>query len=532
MKKRPLEDRAAHGLMTRRNFLHRLGVAGGSALVFEAMNAWELGGQSAGVRPELTGLPRQNRVIVLGGGMAGLTTAFELRRRGYDVRLLEARTRVGGLNWTVRGGTEETEIDGERQVCRFDEGHYLNAAPWRIPHSHTGLLGYCRELGVPLEVFINENESGYLYHEGEQFGPLAGKRIRLREAKADMRGYTAELLAKATSQDALDLPLSADDKERLVTYLVNEGYLDSADHAYRGTTAGGFSVASGLGPGDQKDPHDFLALLRSGHGNHFRSINAFQQQATMFQPVGGMDQIPMAFHRAMRDQITLGAEVRQIRKTDNGVRVVYSERGGPEQEVTGDYCVCSIPLHILSRIDSDLSPDMAAAISQVSYGPNAKIALQMRRRFWELDDQIYGGHSNTNLPTGSLSYPSHGFHGEKGVLLAFYGGGPTGMQLSTLPFQERYEWALTHASKLHPQMREAYESGFAVNWNRIKYNDGGLPGWSPAARQAAFPRLHEPDGRIYIALAAATFNAGWQEGAIASAWNTVEQLHQRAMTDV
>ena len=92
-------------------------------------------------------------------------------------------------------------------------------------------------------------------------GPLADKRVRLREVKADMIGYTCELMAKAVNQDTLDRPLTADDKEKFVSFLVSEGYLDSADHAYKKN--------SGRGPGD---PHDFQALLQSGFGNRIRSV--------------------------------------------------------------------------------------------------------------------------------------------------------------------------------------------------------------------------------------------------------------------
>ena len=57
----------------------------------------------------------------------GTVVGYELGKLGYDFRILEARDRVGGLNWTVRRGTEHTEIGGgERQVCTFDEGLYVN----------------------------------------------------------------------------------------------------------------------------------------------------------------------------------------------------------------------------------------------------------------------------------------------------------------------------------------------------------------------------------------------------------------------
>ncbi|HUR32497.1 MAG TPA: FAD-dependent oxidoreductase, partial [Vicinamibacterales bacterium] len=154
--------------LTRRNFLERFGMVGGSALVMTAMHQWELLGQSAGVRPTLSGKPRNARVIILGAGVSGMTAGYELSKLGYDVKILEARDRVGGVNWSVRKGATHTELGpgGETQVCSFDEGLYVNAGPWRIPHWHEGVLGYCKELGVPLEMFVNEAEASYFYFEG------------------------------------------------------------------------------------------------------------------------------------------------------------------------------------------------------------------------------------------------------------------------------------------------------------------------------------------------------------------------------
>jgi hypothetical protein len=56
--------------MTRRNFLERFGMVGGSALVMSAMHQWELLGAQAGPRPSLTGRPKNANVIVLGAGIS------------------------------------------------------------------------------------------------------------------------------------------------------------------------------------------------------------------------------------------------------------------------------------------------------------------------------------------------------------------------------------------------------------------------------------------------------------------------------
>src|SRR5919201_6311416 len=111
----------------------------------------------------------------------------------------------------------------------FDEVHYLYAGPWGIPYTHTGILNYCTELGVPLQIFVNEADNSYFYYDGAAAGRLSNKRVRLREVKADLIGYTNELLVKAINQHQLDLPLTADDTQRFVNFLVAQGYLDTSD---------------------------------------------------------------------------------------------------------------------------------------------------------------------------------------------------------------------------------------------------------------------------------------------------------------
>jgi monoamine oxidase len=50
----------------------------------------------------------------------------------------------------------------------------------------------------------------------------------------------------------------------------------------------------------------------------------------------------------------------------------------------------TIPLKVLAKIPSDFSAAHQAAIGGVNYGNAIKIAWQSRR-FWETDDNIYGG---------------------------------------------------------------------------------------------------------------------------------------------
>ena len=506
-------------MLTRRQVLQRFGILGGSSLIIGAMDTWGLMGAPSRPRPILSGARPDTRVIVLGAGFSGLTVGYELGKLEYDYRILEARDWVGGLCWTVRRGAQHTEIDGETQVCRFDEGQYLNAGAWRIPHRDQGVLGYCKELGVPLELFVNWSDANYFYEEDPELGALSGKRVRLREAKADLWGSTTELLAKAMDQGQIDVPLTEEDKELLIEFLVGAGYLDSEDHVYRPPTSRG-----------SEDRHDLNALLRSGFGGRVRSLYVGTGGPhPVFQPIGGMQEITSAFQRAIGDRISLNAEVRSIRQSEDGVRVVYRDtRTGEEREETGDYCVCCLPMSVLKTIDVDLSPDMATAVEDTGHSTSAKMGLQMKRRFWEEDDGIFGGHLwSRSLQLGEFSYPSNDFFTDKGVLLGYYGGGGQA-GLSDMPVRERVEHVLTQASKVHPQIREEFESAYSVWWDKVPYSLGAY-GRTPSLELRE--QLSKPDGRLYLGSAGTSTRPAWLEGAVQSAWRTVEALHERAMRE-
>ena len=511
------DKRMNPSVMTRRQLLARFGAVGSASLVVGAMNTWGLMGAPSGPRPMLQGRPPGTRVLVLGAGLSGLTVGYELGKLGYDCRILEARDRVGGLAWTVRRGAGHTEVGGESQVCRFDDGQYLNAGAWRIPNTEEGILGYCKELGVPLELFVNSSDANYFYEEDPEIGPLSGKPVRLREVKADLWGSTTELLAKAMEQGEIDVPLTEEDKELLVEFLVRAGYLDSESHVYQPPNSRG-----------SEDPYDLGALLQSGFGSRVRSLEVGTGGPDpLFQPVGGMMEIPLAFGRTLGDRITLGAEVKTIRQTGDGVRVVYQEtRTGVEREEIADYCVCCLPMAVMKGIDANLSAEMTEAVNDSSHAAVAKMGLQMRRRFWEEDEGIFGGHLwSQSLQLGEFSYPSNGFFTQKGVLLGFYGSSQMA-DLADMPLEARIDHVLTQASKVHPQMREEFESAYCVWWEKVPYSLGA---WHSTPRGARLEQLSKADGRIYMGCAGAGSRPAWLEGAVQTAWRTVETLHERVM---
>lgn len=509
-------------MATRRDFLHAIGRAGGYSAAYLAM-------QGMGLLPDFANAAQLNlepgsgkgvKIVILGAGIAGLASADELLKAGYDVTILEARDRVGGHNWTVRNGDKVESTDGSVQRCSYDSGHYFNTGPARLPTHHQAILGYCKELGVELEVEVNSSRTAYLRNAKAN----GGKPIQFRRAINDTRGHVSELLTKAINQGALDKELSAADKERMVAFLKQYGDL-SPDLFYKGSKRSGYTSLPGAAEavGIPNDPLDLSTLLDLDMWTSVIFEDSIDDQATMLQPVGGMDMIPKALARKIGPAVfKLMSEVQEIRRTATGARIVYRDRAtGKTHEIMADYVICTIPLPVLARIPSDFSDPIKKNIGDVYYGNAVKIGFESRR-FWETDFRIYGGLSFTKDPGATIWHPSGGFHRDKGILVYYiYMGGEA---VTSRPLSEQHLFAQREIDALFPGHGPELGKPVVVNWGKIPYNLGNkayLTDDDPLYRI-----MNQPDGPFYFANDWLT-HAGWQEGAILSARHTVAAIDKR-----
>jgi len=523
--------------MTRRELLTAVGMTAGSAAMYHAMatlgHAQESTYQG---RIELEGEPNGRRVLVLGAGLAGLTAALELRDAGYEVQVLEYRGKAGGRCWTLRGGDEYTDIGGVTQTVDFEEGNYLNPGPWRIPYNHHAVLDYCKRLGVKLEPFIQKNHNAYL-HRSDAFG---GEPQRFRHIATDYRGHVAELLAKATDQGMLDAEVTDADRELLIESQREYGMLDD-DNAYvasdQTSDYRGYEREPGGGRNAAPTPSEPIAmseLLQSKLWRWLSDAESVHHQSAIFQPVGGMDMIAQAFAREVGDLITYNARVVSMLQDETGVTVRYEDtaNGGEMVDVTADWCVCTIPFSILGQLEHNLPTEKALVVDSMYYEGSVKFGLEFNRRFWEEDEQIYGGISYTNLPISLISYPSSDYlSGGKGVLLGGYVWGADAYQFNAMAPEEAVRWAVEYGARIHPQYPDEFSSGVCVSWHGVPWVLGCYGIWEDKERDyTATVTLGEGE-RIVLAGEHLSYLPAWQEGAILSALDAIRQLHDHATAD-
>ena len=515
--------------LTRRQLIDRVALAGGYGAAYVTMQQLGLLATPmayAGSPALAPGSGTGTSVVILGAGLAGMTAAYELGKAGYDCRILEASDRAGGRCWTIRRGTRVEEIKGEVQTCDFDDGNYFNAGPARIPAHHSAVLGYCKAFGVDLEVFVNTNR-GALFHDDHRFG---GKPIESRELYHDFRGYVAELLAKALDTTALDDALSRGDKRRLGAFLRNFGALDK-DAVYRGSSRAGYTTPPGAGlhDGVPREPFNLTTLLDSNFWSwKMHALDEFDQQATMLQPVGGMDRIAAAFERHLGERITFGAAVTEIRRTGDRTRIVYRDAAsGAASVAEADYCICTIPPAVLRGIESDFSEETATAFSRSLYVEACKLAWQADRRFWEEDRGIYGGISWTELGITQIWYPSSGFHSDTGILIGAYNYSLVAQRFGNLSPADRAAAARESGRRLHPEFNVEVSRPVSVAWQNMPHARGAWTKWTKIGREKYYPALTRADGPFYFAGEHVSHLPGWQEGAVLSAHHAIAALHAR-----
>jgi monoamine oxidase len=505
--------------LTRRALLEHIGTVGGLGAAYLAMEALGLAIPTAAGAENFNlpgGSGNGRSVVILGSGISGLISAYELKRAGYRVTVLEARDRIGGRAWSIRNGDRIVQTGRPDQLASFSTGLYFNAGPARIPSTHRVILGYARKLGVGLETFVNVNRNA-----GWDFG---GKVQPERRMVEDMRGQLGELLAKAIDTRALDGQVSKDELAAVRQFLVPYASLDDKGRYAPGGSSG-WSVDGG-GYAQAPVPLPRLAFKELAPSPAVTLPYLFEHiwdmQSTMLQPVGGMDRIAHAIYQQVKQSVRLRSPVTAIRRSGDRVRIEH----GPGSQVTeADHCVCTLGANLLEKIPNDFSPAKKAALKGVNYLASVKVGFEAPR-FWESDDDIFGGLAWTDRANENVIYPSNNFGAARGVLVAAYAAGWTNQdnpqKFAGYGNEQRLQICRDSIEALHPGRSKLLSRGVSVGWGLVPYSEGVGALWpgGPAgngSRGEQYAELLKPEGPIVFAGEHLSYQGLWQEGAALSA---------------
>ena len=515
--------------LSRRDLLVGLSALGGYSSAVSALGAYGLSSQLAYAADDRLKIMSDaashlgKTAIVVGAGVGGLVAAFELEKAGFEVTLLEARERVGGRNWTLRAGDQVRYTDGNSQTVSFDSGFYFNAGAGRIPSHHQYLLEYCRELGVAIEPVVNTCRNGLLKPD------LTQPAIQMRQVVNDARGYIAQYLSAAIERQQVP-ELALADRSLFLDFLKTWGDL-SSDKRYEGSARSGYQVIPGAGnqKAVKRAPLDLKTILDPAVMTALIIDEYPEFSPTMFQPVGGMDQIPKALQKRLKKPVIFYAEVQAIETGEQSASVIWWDlKTGKITRLQADYVVTSLPLPLLAKIPSNLSNPVKQAIASVSLGHANKVAWQAPR-FWETHDQIYGGLSFLKHETYSFWYPSHQFQASEGILVGAYNNGEVARQFAQKNAQQQIQSSRLAVELVHPGFGKTLQNPIAVAWDKMPYSLGPWIDGEPA--EDAYQLLNQPQGRLYITSdGLARKGIGiWQESAVVAARRQVQNIIAHAL---
>jgi monoamine oxidase len=475
-------------------------------------------------------------VVILGAGIAGLASAYELQKAGYRCVILEALDRPGGRNFTARRGTRVVEDTGPNgrtvQTCAFDEGLYMNLGPARLPFHHPRLMHYCKEFEIPLEVYVMSTTAN-LFQTDRAFNGQALPRYRM---ETDANNHIAELLSKAVNQNCLDADLTPDDRATFLDMVRSFGDLPSdgggtvgaetpRNHCVAPMTVQAVCAANPRLPLNE--------LLKSSFWRYrFNQPHEGEWQPSLFQPVGGMDKIVDAFTRRVGKSIRYNAEAVEIVNRPDGVDVAWRDRKSGKVTVTSaEYCLSNMPLPKLAQLKTNLSSDFKQAVDHARIGALYKLAWQANRRFWEEPPyNIFGGISYTDAPITQMWYPSNDYMSRRGIVAGSYSYFAQAEAYGRMTLAQRIQAGRRDAAKLHAEFssEELVPSSKAVSiaWNQAEGQSGGVALWDSAKAEdnRAYQRLLAPDGRFFVIGDQVSPLPGWQEGAFLSSEHAVLQI--------
>lgn len=473
--------------MTRRRFM-----AGATA-----------GAVALGAGPALIGCGGGNggggrgRVVVVGAGLAGLTAAYELDRKGWDVTVLEARERVGGRCHTFRdelGGGQVAEAGGE-----FIDG------------SHQAVRSYADSFGLDLDdlrAIEDDDLSAAVYTDGEleEYDRVVDENV---QAELDRLDEQVERYAAAIDVDD-PARTGAGLDSRSVADLLDE--LDLDDGA-RAIAEADLRAEYTVEPGE-------LSLLFHVVLNAL-TADVADEEIERFRIRGGNDRLPAAMADRLGASVVLRAPVESVQERRSRVRVVAGR-----EEVDADFCVLAVPLPVLRDVELDvgLPRPVRDAIATLQYGTVTKTALQYETRFWVEDE--WNGDTVTDLAIQTTWDATGSQGGDTGVLMTYSAAGD-GRRLGELGDRERIDDAVDQVAEIYRGSDDAFARGATMAWGGEQYTRGSYSAWAPGQYTAFWPALRRAYGRVYFAGEHTDLYASYMEGAVRSGRRVADAIDAR-----
>ena len=409
------------------------------------------------------------RIIVIGAGLAGLACSYDLYKAGYNVILLEARSRPGGRVRTYRDP--------------FADGLYAEMGAEYVDSEDHYVKKYAKEFGLSI---LKAKLYDGVYVRGKKFRMKDLQSLRHQLPYADVEGSNLfgqekkyinhyveriQTWSKQNSISSFSLHDSGGQKKSKNSININNLPQDILD-------LDNLSVADLLRKeGAHKDIIELYTFTNATESTgrpetlsafsmvlgHFMA-DSFNEETDEGRIQGGNDQLPKAFAKSLSNTIFYRRPVKKIEYNNDGVEVSFLE-DGKLTSLKGDKCVITMPVSLLRRtkINPAFTADKMHCIRKQSYGHVMKIAMQYKHRFWDESASI-GQRVFTDTPLRRVYHHSIDQPGPRGILLSFTSGSDA-EKLGRMSEARRMEVSQSTCRKIWLDTPQYWEGGISKYWN-------------------------------------------------------------------
>ncbi len=428
-------------------------------------------------------------VVILGAGIAGLVSAYELQQAGYRVTVLEARDRIGGRSWTIRGGDRIVQTGRPDQVATFDPGHYFNAGPGAHPEHPPGDPRLC----APLRGASSSRSS-------TSTATPAGTSAARSSPNGGWSTTCAASLASCSPRRSTSMrsirrcPRTSSTQFREFLGLTRSSTMTASTADWPSGLCGrGRRLRPGAGAAAAAGASRIL--LPSRGGRPALHVRAYLGHAVDHASAGRRHGSHRSRHLRSGEAGRCACRRRCRRSAATGDRVRI-EHGPGAQATEADYCICTLPLPISGAHPERLfGREEGRDRGRAAYLHSVKLAFEAPR-FWETDDDIFGGLAWTDRLNENVIYPSQRDRRREGrdrrrLLRRLDPPGHARMHSPALSHEERFRISRDSIEALHPGRSHLLSKGVTVAWGLTPYSEGVGALWpdpdpaAPAIRRGA-----------------------------------------------
>ncbi|MGU9537651.1 flavin monoamine oxidase family protein [Clostridium tepidum] len=511
------------------------------------------------------GKGKGTKIGIIGGGVAGLSSAFELRKLGFDITIFEKqKKRIGGRIYSYY-------FDRDRNL-------YGELGAMRIPVSHETTWHYIDIFGLETRPFVQENENAIIYIRNKRvrndpYGRNVMKKIYPEfnlstfEKKIpwqEILSYALESelynLDSSTRKELLQIKKEYSPKIKELGAISTRKIMKS-----KGLSEGAIELLSYLAP----------AVGYVYYGSYIENL---QEQYSVndyyrYYIKGGLSKLPVSFYNSLisknpkeyksisnsklgKVKWMNGRTVTGIYKIDekNKVRIKYREEKTLETYCKDfDYIICAIPFSSLRSVEvyPKFTPEKMQAIKELGYESAQKTILLCNNSFWEegnKNERIIGGSSRTDLIISSIWYPNYSIRqnintgknikkhknyklqDSAGVLLASYNLNLDAIRLGNIDEKIRVELIKRQIEKVHDLPKgyldsivESYET---IQWDNEQGFYGGITHYREEQQNlfAYASEQSEYDDRVYFAGEHISQTHGWIQGALSTGMEAANKI--------